>query len=149
MTMPAPDITVADVRTYVRWPDSVPDGFLAQHLSGAGRDVAAAVFGVVGGADVPAGAEEDWAEAVKALAAASAYPHVHAFTLDGAASAFRSAQAAANKPHFEDGAAVARAVERLRRRAQTLIERIKAATSAAQPGEAVAISAGGLFMAAL
>jgi hypothetical protein len=147
--MPVPDITVADVRTYVRWPDSVPEGFLAQHLSGASRDVAAAVFGAGGGADVPAGAEEDWAEAVKALAAAAAYPHVHAFTLDGAASAFRSAQAAANKPHFEDGAAVARAVNRLRARAQLLIERIKAAASAAQAGEAGPFSAGGVFMAAL
>ncbi|MBC7952233.1 MAG: hypothetical protein H7Z12_10515 [Rhodospirillaceae bacterium] len=143
--MAAPDITVADVRTYVRWPDSVPQEFLDQHLSAAGRDMTHAC-----GGDCPAGQEGNWGEAVKALTAASAYPHVHTFTQDGAAAALRSAQMAGSRPHFQDGESVDKAVARLAARAAILMDRINAAVSAenfAKAEQAGAFAADGLFMA--
>lgn len=140
--MALPDVTAAALRAYVRWADAVPSDFLDRHLSGATRDVGHAL-----GGDVPADFEADAAEAITALAAASALPFVHTFALDGAAAAVRSVQLTSNRPHFLGADDQSKTVARLRARADELLARILAAREQTRQGDTFVSS--GLFMGAI
>lgn len=140
--MALPNVTAADLRAYVRWPEAVPGDFLDRHLAGAARDVGHALAG-----NVPAGFEADAAEAVIALAAASAFPFIHTFTQDGAAAAVRSVQVAGNKPHFLGADDQGKTIARLKARAAELLTRIMAAMTREQA--AGAFENNDIFMGAI
>lgn len=144
MTIPA--VTAADLRAYVRWPDAVPGDFLEQHLAGAHRDVDHTLAG-----QVAAGMEADAAEAVICLAAASAFPFIHTFTQDGAASALRSAQMAGNRPNFQNADDQGKTILRLKDRAAQLLERLALANRRATEtaDEADTFGAERIFMGAI
>lgn len=140
--MDLPSVTAADLRAYVRWPEAVPGDFLDRHLAGAARDVGHALAGIV-----PAGFEADAAEAVIALAAASAFPFIHTFTQDGAAAAVRSVQVTGNKPHFLGADDQGKTIARLKARAAELLTRIMAAMTREQA--AGAFENNDIFMGAI
>ncbi|MBX9634288.1 MAG: hypothetical protein K2X44_04830, partial [Magnetospirillum sp.] len=87
------------------------------------------------------------AEAITALAAASAFPFLHTFTQDGAAAAARSVQLTANRPHFLGADDQGKTIARLKARADELLARILAAQATDQQGET--FSGNGLFMGAI
>lgn len=145
--MALPVVTAAVLRLYARWPDAVPEDFLAGHLDAAARDVGFALFGPSRVGQVPEGSEGDAAEAITALAAALALPFLHQFTLDGAAAAVRSVQLTTSKPHFLTGESQDRGVARLKARADELIARIRAAMPTEAASDAVA--AGDIWMGTL
>lgn len=138
-----PSVTVADLRLYVRWPEAVPQDFLAQHLAGAARDVGHAL-----GGDVPDGYDQDAAEAITALAAASALPFVQTFTQDGGAAAIRTVQMGNNRPHLQHADDQGKTIARLCARAEALIARVKAAKAAA-PQAGDSFSSNDFFMGAI
>lgn len=74
-------IQPADLRQFANLPPEVPEALLAEHIGIAERELAR-----VTGATGPAtGREDDWAEALKVRALASALPWLNTFALDGAA----------------------------------------------------------------
>lgn len=141
------NVTAAELRTYVRWPEGVPGDFLDRHLAGAARDVGHALFGVARDGDVPAGFEGDAAEAITALAAASAFPFIHTFTQDGAAAAVRSVQLTNNKPHFQGADDQGKNIARLKARAEALLSRIQ--TAMARDQAAGSFGTNDIFMGAI
>ena len=145
--MALPNVTAADLRTYARWPDGVSEEFLNPHLAGAARDVGHALFGAARVGDVPAGFEGDAAEAITALAAASAFPFIHTFTQEGAAAAVRSVQMTNNKPHFQGADDQGKTIARLTARAETLLSRIQTAMTRDQA--AGAFETTDIFMGAI
>lgn len=141
MTMPV--VTTTDTRNYARWPDAVPDLFLAPHLDGAARDVSYELRG-----QVAAGMEADAAEAIMCLAVASALPFVQTFTQDGAVSAIRSAQMAVGRPHFQGADDQSGAIKRLKDRAEMLLARLRQAAAGSE-GETGGEVLGDLYMGAI
>lgn len=142
--MSIPAVTTAEMRNYARWPDAVPDPFLAPHLDGAARDVSYELRG-----QVAAGMEADAAEAIMCLAVASALPFIHTFTQDGAVSAIRSAQMAVGRPHFQGADDQSGAIKRLKDRAETLLSRLRQAAAKASGGETGGEVLGDLYMGAI
>lgn len=108
--------TPADLRTYAQLPSEVPEPFLAQHLAGALRDL----MRDSARSAAPEGLEAEWEEAQIVRAYASALPHLHTFTLNGAAKVERLAGAVEFR--FMDGSGVSSRVVLLITRYRELLQ---------------------------
>lgn len=121
--------TTADLIAYTGLPCEVPVALLEAHLAIALRDLVADM----GTETAPEGAEDDWDEAQIVRALASVLPHLHTFSLSGAAKAGRlvGADNAIEFRFFSPGE-VRDSQDRLERRYQALLGRIRGALDPAE-----------------